>query len=106
MDLVAHLPTTDDVHNVIYIVVDRLSKLTYFIPCKHKVSAADLVQLFLANMVAHYGMLALIVSNHDLRFTLCFRHNLISASGCKHSLFTTFCHETNGLSKRMHRPIE
>ena len=42
MDLVTHLPTTDRGHDVIYTVVDRLSKFTYFIPCKHTVSAADL----------------------------------------------------------------
>ena len=42
MDLVTHLPTTDRDHDAIYTVVDRLSKFTYFIPCKHTVSAADL----------------------------------------------------------------
>ena len=42
MDLVTHLPTTNHGHNVIYTVVDNLSKFTYLIPCKHTVSAADL----------------------------------------------------------------
>ena len=42
MDLVTYLPTTDHGHDVIYAVVDRLSNFTYFIPCKHTVSAADL----------------------------------------------------------------
>ena len=42
MDLVTHLPATDCGHDAIYTVVDRLSKFTYFIPCKHTVSAADL----------------------------------------------------------------
>ena len=42
MDLGTHLPTTDYGHDVIYTVVDRLSKFTYFIPSKHTVSAADL----------------------------------------------------------------
>ena len=43
MDLVTHLPATNHVHIVIYTVVDKLSKFIYFIPCKHTVSAADLV---------------------------------------------------------------
>ena len=42
MDLVTHLPATDCGHDVIYTVIDRLSKFTYFIPCKHTVDAADL----------------------------------------------------------------
>ena len=106
MDLVTHLPTTDHGHNAIYTVIDRLSKFTYFIPCKHTVSAADLAQLFLANVVAHHGMPALIVFDHDPRFKSHFWCNLIRALGCKHSLSTTFYPETDGLSERMHRSIE
>ena len=106
MDLVTHLPTTDRGHDAIYTVVDRLSKFTYFIPCKHTVSAADLAQLFLANVVAHHGMPAQIVSDCDPWFTSRFWHSLISALGCKHSLSTAFHPETDGLSERMHRSIE
>ena len=42
MDLVTHLPAIDYSHDVIYLLVDRLSKLTYFIPCKNTFSVADL----------------------------------------------------------------
>ena len=83
MGLVTHLPTTDRSHDVIYTVVDRLSKFKYFIPCKHTVSTAILAYLFLANIVAHYGMPALIVSNCDPQFISHFWHDLISALGCK-----------------------
>ena len=106
MDLVTHLLTTDCGHDTIYIVVDRLSKFTYFIPCKHTVSASNLAQLFLANVVVHHGMPALIVSNSDPRFTSHFWHSLISALVCKYSLSTTFHPEIDSLSERMHRSIE
>ena len=42
MDLVTHLSPTDYGHAVIYTVVDRLSKFTYFIPCKHKFNTSEL----------------------------------------------------------------
>ena len=42
MDLVAHLLATDCGHDVIYTVVDILSKFMYSIPYKHSMSAADL----------------------------------------------------------------
>ena len=42
MDLVTNLPASDHGHDAIYIVIDRLSKFTYFITCKYTVSAADL----------------------------------------------------------------
>ena len=77
MDLITHLPATDYGHDMIYMVLNRLSKFTYFILCKHIVSSADLTLLFLANIVAHYGMPALIISNHHLWFTLHFQYSLI-----------------------------
>ena len=104
MDLVTYLPTTERGYDAIYTVVDRLSKFTYFIPCKHTVSAADLAQLFLANVVARHGMPAQIVSDRDPWFTSRFQRSLISALGCKRSLSTAFHLETDGL--RMHRSIE
>ena len=42
MDLVTHLPTTDHGYDATYTVVDRISKYTYFMPCKHTVNAAEL----------------------------------------------------------------
>ena len=42
IDLVTHFPPADYVFNVLYTVVDKLFKFTYFIPYKHIVSAADL----------------------------------------------------------------
>ena len=106
MDLVTHLPATDCSHDAIYTVVDKQSKFTYFIPSKHTFSAIDLAQFFLENIVACYGILASIVSNHDPRFTSHFQHILISALGYKYSLSTNFHPGTDGLSKRMHRSIE
>ena len=91
---------------MIYTLVDRLSKFSSLIPCKHTVSVGDLAYLFLANVVAHHKMPASIVSDRDPRFTLHFLHSLISALGYKHSLSTAFHLETNGLSERMHRSIE
>ena len=106
MDLITHLPATDWDYDAIYTMVDRLSKFNYFIPCKHTVSAADLAYLFLANVVAHQGMPALIVSNCDPQFTSRFWYSLISALGCKLSLSTIFYPETDDLSERMHSSIE
>ena len=82
LGLVAHLPATDCSYNAIYTVVDRLPKFTYFIPCKHIASAVDLAKLFLANVVAHHGMPALIVSDHNPLSIPLFWHSLISALDC------------------------
>ena len=106
MDLITYLPATNCSCIAIYTVIDKLSKFTYFIPCKHTASAAEFSQLFLENMVAHNGMPASIVSDHDPQFTSHFWHSLISTLDCKHSLSTAFYPETDGVSKRMHRSTE
>ena len=106
IDIVAHLLATDYGHDIIYRVVNRLCKFMYFIPYKYTVSAAGLANLFLANVVAHYGMPASIVSNHDLWFTSHFWRSLISALGCKHFLSMAFHPKMDGLGERMHRSIE
>ena len=106
MDSVTYFPATDYGHDAIYIVVDRLSKLMYFTPCNHTVSAANLAYLLLTNVVAHHGMPASTVSDCDLWFTSYFWHSLISALGCNYSLSTALQPEMGGLSERMHRSIE
>ena len=97
MDIVTNLPPTDHGHETIYAMVDRLYKFTYFIPYKHTVRAADLVKLFLVNMVTHHKMPALIVSDCGLWFTSYFWCSLIHALDCKHSLSIGFHPEMDGL---------
>ena len=79
MGLVTHFPAAVCGHDAIYTVFDRLSKFIYFIPCKQTASAANLAYLFLANVVVHHGMLALIGSNCDPRFVSYFWHSFICA---------------------------
>ena len=106
IDLVAHFPATDHSYNTIYTVINRLSKFTYFILCKHIISATDLALLFLANLVAHHGMPASITSSRGPQYTSHFWHSLISALDCEHSLSMDFHLEIDSLSERIHRFIE
>ena len=106
MDLIGHLLAIDCGNDAIYTVVGRLSKFIYFILCRHTISAANLAQLFLANIVAHHGMPASIISNYDPQFTSYFWYSLISALYYKHSLSMALHPEMDGLSERMDRFIE
>ena len=87
-------------------MIDRLSKLIYFIPCNYTVSAANLASLFIDNIAVHYGISVSIVSNRDLWFTSYFWYSFISALGCKHSMSMALHPETDGLSEKVHRSIE
>ena len=52
LDLITHLPVTAGGHDSILTIVDRLSKLVYFIPCKEVITAEEMAQLFLSVVVA------------------------------------------------------
>ena len=52
MDLITHLPLTARGYDSILTVVDRLSKLVYFIPCKESNTAEELAHIFLSVVVA------------------------------------------------------
>ena len=68
MDIITHLPVTKRVCDAIAMFVDRMSKYTYFVPCKSKISAEELVQLFIAMVVSRHGMPKRIISDHDGRY--------------------------------------
>ena len=52
LDLTTHLLVVACGHDSILIIVDRLSKLVYFIPCKEAITAEEMAQLFLSVVVA------------------------------------------------------
>ena len=54
MDLIVHLPHSQ-IYNAIFVVVDRFSKMAHFIPTQTQISAPELAQIFLDNIVRLHG---------------------------------------------------
>jgi len=50
-------------YNLILVVVDRLTKIVYFIPTTEKMSAEGLVRLFRDNVWKLHGLLESIISD-------------------------------------------
>ncbi|KAM2650971.1 hypothetical protein EV1_014910 [Malus domestica] len=64
MDFIEGLPQTHG-RNVIFIVVDRLSKYAHFIPIKHPYSAVKVADIFICEVFLLHGMPATIISDRD-----------------------------------------
>ena len=67
MDFVTALLRTPSGHEVVWVIVDRLTKSAHFIPLKVGCSLEKMAQLYIKKIVRLHGMPVDIVSNRDLR---------------------------------------
>ena len=69
MDFVIGLPRTQRQHDVIWVIVDRLTKSAHFPPINVEDSLEKLAQLYVDEIVRLHGVPVSIVSDRDPRFT-------------------------------------
>nr|GFD08648.1 putative reverse transcriptase domain-containing protein [Tanacetum cinerariifolium]GFD08729.1 putative reverse transcriptase domain-containing protein [Tanacetum cinerariifolium] len=69
MDFVTKLPRTSSGHDTISVIVDRLTKSTYFLPMRKDYKMDRLARLYLNEIIARHGVQILILSDRDSRFT-------------------------------------
>nr|GEV77075.1 putative reverse transcriptase domain-containing protein [Tanacetum cinerariifolium] len=83
MEFVTKLPKTSSGHDIIWVIVDRLTKLAHFIPTKETDSMETLTRLYIKEIVSRHGMPISIISDRDSHFTFRFWQLMQSAVGPK-----------------------
>nr|GEV75674.1 retrotransposable element Tf2 [Tanacetum cinerariifolium] len=68
MDFVTGLPQTQRRHDAIWVVVDRLTKSSHFLPIRKDYSVSRLAEIFQQEIVRLHGTLSAIVSDRDPHF--------------------------------------
>ena len=105
MDFITGLPVSNG-HNSILVVVDRLSKMSHFIPCSDTITAKELSSVFLQNIFRLHGLPKDIVSDRGPVFTSKFWQDLLKQFNIKSNLSTAFHPQTDGQTERINSVLE
>ena len=69
MDFITWFPSTVRQHDSIMVILDRLIKVMHFIPLKSTLSARDVAQVFIRDVVRLHGFPKNIMLDKDEKFT-------------------------------------
>ncbi|GKC49693.1 putative reverse transcriptase domain-containing protein, partial [Tanacetum coccineum] len=106
MDFVTKLPKTLSGHDTIWVIVDRLTKLAYFIPTRETDSMETLARLYIKEIVSRHRVPISIISYRDSHFTSRFWQSMQNALGTQLDMNTTYHPETDGQSERTIQTLE
>jgi len=90
MDFIIGFPTTVRQHDSIMVIVDRLTKVSHFIPMKSTFLTSDVAHVFIRDVVRLHGVPNKIVSNSDAKFTSMFWKELFASLGTKLAFSTIY----------------
>ena len=69
MDFVTHLPRTPEGHDVVWVIMDRLTKLAHFLAVRMTFTLERFCRLYVLEIIRLHGVPVFVVSDRDPRFT-------------------------------------
>ncbi|GKC21640.1 putative reverse transcriptase domain-containing protein [Tanacetum coccineum] len=85
---VMKLPRASSGHDSIWVIIDRLTKTSYFLAVREDYKTERLARLYINKIVARHGVPMSIISDHDSHFTSGFWRSLHKALGMQLDLST------------------
>ena len=106
MDFISALPRTLAGHEVVWVIVDRLTKSAHFLPLRVGCSLAKMAEIYIKEIVRLHGIPVTITSDRDPRFVSRFWRSLHELLGTKLQFSTAFHPQTDGQSERTIQTLE
>ena len=88
------------------VVVDKLSKASHFIPVKTTYKVANIADIFLKKIFRLHGILKVIISDRDPKFTGNFWKSLLKGLNTTLNFSTSFHPQTDGETERVNQVLE
>jgi len=106
MKFVSSLPKGKKGNDVIWVIIDRLTKPTLFLPMKMTDSIDKLARLYINEVVRMHGVPVSIVSNRNPRFTSRLWLSIQRSLGMSLNMSITFHPQTDGQTERKIQILE
>src|SRR3954465_7125965 len=106
MDFINGFPKTQKGNDAIFVVIDRLSKVAYFLPVRESITASQLEDLYDSRIVSLHDVPLEINSDCGSLFTSRFWGSFQNAMGTHLSFSTTFHPQSSGQVERVNQILE
>ncbi|GJS45971.1 putative reverse transcriptase domain-containing protein [Tanacetum coccineum] len=93
-------------HDMIWVIVDRLTKSAHFLAIREDYSTERLAKIYIDEIVARHGVPVSIISDRDGRFTSRCWQTVQKALGTRLDMSTAYHPQTDGQSKRTIQTLE
>ncbi|GJT60981.1 reverse transcriptase domain-containing protein [Tanacetum coccineum] len=100
MDLVTRLPRSSSGYDVIWVIVDRLTKSAHFLLIREDFKMERLSRIYINEIVTKHGVPVSIISDRDGWFSSHFWRALQKALGMRLDMSTAYHPQTDGQSER------
>ena len=104
-DFVGGLLKSRKVHDYLYVIVDRFSKMCILIPCNKQITTEQTTKLFFQHVWIHFALPTSIVSDRDSRFVGKFWSSLWELMDTRLKKSTTFHPQTDGQTEVVNRTV-
>jgi hypothetical protein len=81
MDFITELPIIKEGYDNIFVIVDKLTKMTHLVPTHTTVNAREVAKLFKYHVRVHHGYPENFVTDRDLKLTNIFWKELQNCCG-------------------------